>query len=86
MRIFAVYDHKAQDFGQPFFNQNTATALRAFTDLVNDPSTTVFKYPDDFTLFEIGHYESNTGIITPLELPQIIGNASEYKRNMEVAA
>ena len=84
MRIFAVYDLKAQDFGQPFFNQNTATALRAFADLANDPNTTVYKYPDDFTLFELGEYESNTGRIIPLDQPKTLASATEYK--IEAAA
>lgn len=61
VQVFAIYDIKAKTFGQPIFQLTEGTARRAFSDLVNDPSTQFNKYPDDFTLFQIGTYDDNSG-------------------------
>lgn len=65
VQIFSVYDIKSKSFGQPFYSLTRGTAIRSFTDLVNDPQTSINKYPDDFTLFEIGTFDDNSGEILP---------------------
>lgn len=63
---YAVRDTKAEAFTRPpFFASNKAVVIRAFTEMVNDPSQEVGKYPADFTLFEIGEFDQLTGVLVP---------------------
>lgn len=64
MKVFSIYDLKAQAFSQPFFMESVGLAIRAFTELLDDKATTVAKYPSDFTLFEIGEFDQRKGILT----------------------
>lgn len=67
-KMFAVYDLKAKFFGQPFFEAEQASAIRCFSDAVNDssnPSNMWNKHPGDFQLYEIGEYNTETGEVTP---------------------
>jgi len=60
--MFSVFDSKAAVFGTPFFMQREAMAIRAFTDLVNDPQTMVGKHPEDFSLFHVADFDDETAV------------------------
>lgn len=60
-RAFSVYDSKARIFNLPFYFINVGEALRAFSDLANDLTTSVGRHPHDFSLQEIGTYDALTG-------------------------
>lgn len=63
VQVYSVYDTKAQAFGQPFFMQADGIAVRAFTEACNNPEGEFIKYPNDFTLYNIGHYDDSNGAI-----------------------
>lgn len=77
VQLFAIRDSKAQAFLQPFFSSTKGTAIRAFTDGVNDPQTSFHKYPDDFTLFHIAEFDDESGVVSPLQQPLAVINAFE---------
>lgn len=79
-KIFSVFDSKAEVFSPPFFAQTKGLALRSFTDLVNDPKTTVHQYPADFTMFELGEFDDVKGVVTAHKTPISMGLAQEFKR------
>lgn len=62
---FSVHDSKAKAFVQPFFTPTQATGLRSFRAAVNDPSTMFSRHAGDYTLFEIGEFYIETGILKP---------------------
>lgn len=66
VKIFSLYDLKAQVFTTPFFMIHTGQAVRACIDLGTDQRTTVGRYPNDFTLYQIGVFDDQTGTITSL--------------------
>lgn len=76
LEIYSVFDKKALVYGRPFFLLNDATAIRAFTDLVNDPSTDVNRHPSDYQLFHVGSFEDTTGGLIGLDTitPMVNGN------------
>ncbi|QCQ85112.1 nonstructural protein [Blackfly microvirus SF02] len=80
VKIFSVWDSKSKTFSQPFYAMTVGVATRNFTDLVNDPQTQVNKYPDDFTLFELGEFEDSTGKISSENGPQSVINAMAVLR------
>lgn len=79
MKIYTVYDSKAEFYMFPFPHRNKGEALRAFADAVNDPKTTIGKYPSDYTLFEIGDYNEITGDVSMYVAKVSLGTAIEFK-------
>lgn len=75
---FAVYDSKAEAYLRPFFAETKGLALRSFVDAVNDPQSGMNKHADDYTLFEVGSFEQETGIFSPMT-PVSMGNAVTFK-------
>ena len=57
LRLYCIYDSKAEQFSPPQVYHNDMLALRAFEGLVNDDKTLINSYPEDFSL----HYVGNLG-------------------------
>lgn len=51
LRLYSVYDSKAEQFSPPQVYHNDMLALRAFEGIVNDDKMLIKKYPEDFTLY-----------------------------------
>jgi len=83
LKIYSVYDTKVEAYLQPFFMQTKAAAIRAWADAISDPNTQFNKHPNDFTLYELGQYDDQSGIITNYDVKIHLGNASEYKNTSE---
>jgi len=83
IKMFVIFDTKAKFYNKPFLLQNDSIALRAFTDLANDPSTDVCKHPEDFQLFSIGEFDDETAGIKSTN-PIIIARAHEIKKSTSI--
>ena len=81
VKIFAIYDSKAEAYLQPFFMPARGQAIRAFTEAVNDKSTNFYKHAEDYTLFEIGEYDDATAGVTALNAKTSLGCAIEFRRD-----
>ena len=79
-RIYTVYDSKAEAYMKPFFTTTKGLALRSFVDEANKPGTSLNTYPSDYTLFEIGMYDEQKGIITMHKAHETLGTALEHIR------
>ena len=75
---YSVFDVKSVTFGVPFFSVNEATARRDFGDLASDPSTTVCRHKEDFSLYFLGTFDSGTGRFVPCDIPLFICQALEF--------
>ncbi len=67
LRLFTVYDTKAETYYPPFCAGHVAEALRIFSDLLSDPQSKLSKHPEDYRLFAVGHYDSLTGIVSSMD-------------------
>ena len=65
-KIFSIYDSKAETFNTPLFLVQEGQAIRIFDDMVNDDQTDIAKHTEDYTLFNLGEFDSETGLVTPL--------------------
>lgn len=77
-KIFSVFDSKASYFGRPFDDQSDSSAIRNFSDAVNDgsnPNNLWHKHPEDFSLFQVGEFDNLTGELIPV-LPKNLITAS----------
>jgi hypothetical protein len=84
MKIYAVYDKKAMSFDSIISLENDVQASRSFDQAVNDPSTTLFKYPSDFALYYLGEYDSSSGAIISSDIPVLKHEAMEFVRKSAV--
>ena len=75
--MFTVKDVKTKLFAAPFFQKNAATAIRSFSTACEDTNTDLNKYPEDFSLYEVGSFDPETGQIHS-EIPNQIANASDF--------
>ena len=82
-KLYSVYDSKAEAFNEPFYANKDGLAIRIFTDHVNRDETIWGKYPHDFTLFQIGEFDSEKGSLTPLDTPRNLGMAIEFMDTQE---
>lgn len=82
VKTYVIYDVKAKFYNKPFFLQNDSVAIRAFTDLANDPTTDVFKHPTDFILFSLGTYDDETAKLSSTE-PLVLARAHELKKTLK---
>lgn len=63
VKMFSIYDSKAVSFLPPWNESTAGTALRKFKDAVVREGTDFNKWPEDYTLFEIGEFDDQTGIV-----------------------
>ena len=77
-QIFSIYDTKAKVYGTPFFQSNIGVALRSFSDLANDPQSSINKHPEDYFLFHLGNYDDEKANFDMLDTLTSIGSAMEY--------
>lgn len=78
MKVYSIYDNKALTWGQPYFAQNKHTALRSFSDAVNNPESPFGQHPGDYVLYEIGTWDEFTGQIAGHETNENLGMAADY--------
>lgn len=64
MKVYTIYDNKAEIYFQPFCFATHGASLRAFKENVNDGKSTIWKHPADFTLFYVGNWDDNLGMLT----------------------
>jgi len=81
--IFTVYDSKAAAYLQPFFSQTKGTAIRNFSDAVNDAQHHFSRHAEDYTLFELGHFDDQDAKFHLHETPESIGVAIEFLQEKE---
>jgi hypothetical protein len=77
-KIFAIYDSKAETYNNPYFALTTGAAIREFELAVQNNDSMLSKYPEDYTLFEIGTFDDSTAEIMPYAAHVSLGKALEY--------
>lgn len=78
LKVYALIDLKAGNYGTPFFCASNGLAIRMFSDLVRDPKTTLSRHPDDFQLFCLGEFDDNSGELISLNKPEYLSKAIEF--------
>lgn len=66
MKIFTLYDKKAEAYFTPFFSKNENTAIRQLAYTANQEGQELHVHAEDYHLFEIGEYDEQTGKIKPV--------------------
>lgn len=82
--VFSIYDSKVALFSSPFFMRSAAEAVRAFTDTVNNPDTTIHRHPDDYTLFKLGEFDADAGTFENMPAPLSVVSARDLVKQIEL--
>lgn len=84
--IMCVRDIKAGAFGNPFFVSSVGQAERSFSDEINRVAedNTMYKHPEDFELFELGSFETDTATMQLFERPlqRMVGSSCVRPNNV----
>lgn len=61
--VFSVRDQATDMFGTPMFLVAVGAAVRSFTDEINRvaPDNALSQHPDDYVLYELGSFDTDTG-------------------------
>lgn len=65
LRVFSVFDAKLAAYNVPFFARTEADAIRSFGDLVVDPRSRVAQHKEDYSLYCVGTFDDDTGLLVP---------------------
>lgn len=76
--IYCIRDSKT-GFLTPTADQNDQTAMRNFAHASMQKDTLFFSHPQDYSLFRVGTFDSESGIITALSAPEHICEATSFK-------
>ena len=82
-KVFSVFDQKAQVYSKPFFCPNEGVATRSLIDVMRSEEHEFSKYAEDFVLFELGQFDDDSGMLEPLQEPQVITRLMALKGNTE---
>lgn len=77
--VTVVYDSAACAYSRPMFCRSVMEAQRAFTQLASDPESDYSLFPQDFVMYLVGEYDTDTGVIHMLPEHKVVMTASEAK-------
>lgn len=83
VNVYAVRDSKAEVYNSPFCLKNHPLAIRSFEQHCNNPQTDWSKFPEDFSLFHLGEYDTETGRLITLDSPVQIAQALDFKNQSQ---
>ena len=69
--LYSVRDEKV-GFLPPLTDQSEQSAIRAFAFAINNPENIMNFSPKDFDLYKVGEFDSIKGVITPLDIPELV--------------
>lgn len=84
-QIFSIYDSKAEAYLPPFVLHRSEIAARTFSDCINSETHQFGAHPADYTLFNIGEFDDETGHVSPHSPHNLIGNGVNFKLEPEPA-
>lgn len=73
LKLCSIYDKRALNYGAPMAFPTLGVAERSFMDAITSPDQQVMnKHPEDYTLYYIGEFDSDTGKITQAEKHTVV--------------
>lgn len=80
-QLVSVEDSAAGAFGRPIFAQSSGAAIRSFSDEVNrsNDENVMFHHPEDFSLYDLGTFDDESGRFNVHEQPILLVTASQVK-------
>jgi len=77
--LFSVRDRAAAAFLPPFVLHSDAMAIREFGHAARIPDHKFCLHPQDFSLYKLGHYDDETGLLIAFPEPQFLASAVQME-------
>lgn len=81
--LFCIYDSKIPVYEELLALRSKAEAIRMFETTVQTKDNRLNKYPSDYSMFLIGEWDEETGLITSYPAPQHIASALEFVNSVD---
>lgn len=82
LNVYSIYDKIADEYSLPFFNVKEQLAVRDFSAVVNMDGSKIKDNPDDFELFLVGSFDTESACFDDLE-NSFVCNATSLLRKEE---
>lgn len=82
-KVFCLKDQKSSTYGPPFTMENSGFAIRMIQEGLQQGQAVWAKHPQDFSLFELGEYEPETGIIKTYDNKNCVGLVQDFKTSLD---
>jgi len=76
--LFSVFDSAAARYLEPFPAATVEVAIREFRKAVNRDGHQFNQFPEDYTLFHLGEFNGETGLLAALNSPHPLGVALTF--------
>lgn len=76
-RVYAIRDVYT-GFLSPTVDQSDPVAVRNFSHAILNGNSLMLSHPQDYDLYCIGEYETDSGLLTPLIPPELISKATAH--------
>lgn len=77
LHMYSIYDCKSGVYRMPYCSLRRDEAIRLFAVDCSIKETELHRFAEDFTLFHIAEYDTDTGLITPFVAPISVISATE---------
>ena len=81
VNIYCIRDLKL-GYGSIFTAVNDDVAIRTFASAVNDKRTIMYDHPNDFSLYHIGEFKEDDGVINSMS-PSFLMSAYTVKEEVD---
>lgn len=82
--VYAIYDSAAHVFTAPTIDISDASAVRSFQQAIANSGSVMNFKPDDFSLYQVGTFDVETGELEPFTPPSrlIVGSDGDYRKEV----
>lgn len=77
--MYCMQDLKT-GFLTPTIDQTDASAIRNFDSAILQSQGVLFTHAEDFRLFRIGEFDSESGVVEPLAMPVVLRDGASVLR------
>lgn len=70
--MFSIHDRKTESFGPPYCAATPGEAERNFRTACSNPESDLHRYPEDFTLYQVGFFHNESGQLEALVTPSFV--------------
>ena len=79
--LYCIKDEKAETYGFPFQADNDAMAERALDHNCQIEGSLMESFPLDFRLYKVADFDTETGVVTPLDTLQFVAQGKPSQLN-----
>jgi len=78
--VFSVYDSAVQTYSPPLCFRALGQATRMLAQEARNPESKISQSPQDYSLFHLGHFDDEKGLMIPFDAPRMVLTALEASK------